>query len=149
MTIKECYEFAVKNEMTDMYVLILFLISEKKVLSFDDPKDKLMFYLQDKFKARMNVYINDYKKKLNIKYKPNVYEVKVEPKKFRWIYILAYNEQQATSYALSFFYKPIDICICDINLLMTKFNRKNEAFNLTAKRLRDQQNKIPAFLGGI
>src|SRR5699024_6842533 len=133
-----------------MYVLIMFLVYEKKVLSFADTKDKLLFYLQDKFKARMNEHIKQYKKKLNIKYKPNVYEIQVIKRHFGTIYILAIDEKQATSYAYSKLYNPIKTEVCDINMLMTKRNGRGEKFNITLKVLRDR-GKItpPAFLGGI
>ncbi|WP_205601739.1 hypothetical protein [Virgibacillus sp. Bac332] len=148
MTIKDYYEFAVRNEMTDLYVLIMFLVYEKKVLSFDDAKDKIMFYLQDKFKPRMNELITEYKNKLNINYKPCVFEVQVQSKAYQTVYILAVNEKQATSYCFSQMYKPIDMSICDPEQLMTKYNKKNEPINLTIKQLRDRASEIPSFLGG-
>lgn len=149
MTVKDYFEWANKNDYTDLQALIMFLVYEKKVLSFDDTKDKLMYYLQDKFKSRMDEHIKDYKKKLNIKYKPNVYEVLIEPKAYKTVYILAVNEKQATSFCFSQMFNPLDINICDLDLLMTKFNKKNEEVNLTVKQLRDQTKEIPSFLGGF
>lgn len=148
MTLKEYYEFAVRNEMIDLYVLIMFLVYEKKVLSFDDTKDKLLFYLQDKFRVKMNQHLAEYKDKLNIHYKPNVYEIQIEPKAFKTVYILANNEKQATSFCFTQMFKPIDITICDKDRLMTKYNQKNEPVNITIKQLRDQAKEIPSFLGG-
>lgn len=148
MTLKEYYELAVRNEFTDLYVLIMFLVYEKKALSFADTKDKLEYYLQDRFKKSMNQYLTEYKKKLNINYKPNVYEVQIEPKHYKTIYILAVNEKQATSFCFSQMYTPIDISVCDLDLNMTKYNRKNEEINITIRELRNQTKQIPSFLGG-
>jgi len=63
LNIKEYYTLAIENECVDLYALIMFLVYEKKVLSFDDTKEKLEYYLQDKFKSKMNKYIKEYKQK--------------------------------------------------------------------------------------
>lgn len=148
MTLKEYYELAVRNEFTDLYVLIMFLVYEKKALSFEDTKDKLEYYLQDRFRIAMNRYLTEYKEKLNINYKPSVFEIQIEPKGYKTVYVLAVNEKQATSFCFSQMYNPIDIKICDLDLNMTKFNQKNEEINVTIRELRDQTKQIPSLLGG-
>lgn len=149
MTIKECYEDAVRNEYVDLYTLILFLVLEKKILTFDDPADKLSFYYQDKFRTKMNDYLIQYKKKNSIKYHPCVYELNVNEKRYKTIYIVARDQQQATSYALSLRFKPVGVTTCDIELVMAKYITKNEKVHLTIKQLRDRQSQIPSFLGGF
>ena len=149
MNIKEYYTLAIENECVDVYALIMFLVYEKKVLSFDDTKEKLEYYLQDKFKSKINKHIKEYMEKMNIKYKPNVYEIQIEPKAFKTVYILASNEKQAKSFCFSQMFNPIDISVCDKDRIMTKFNKKDEPINITIKQLRDQEKKIPSFLGGF
>lgn len=76
MTIKELLKQSIENEYINLQALIMFLVLEKKVLSFDDEMKDLYFYTQDKFKDRMNPLISEYKKKLNLKPKERLYEVK-------------------------------------------------------------------------
>ena len=148
MVVKDYFDYAVRNDEVDMQALIMFLVYEKKVLSFDDTKDKLMFYLQDKFKDRMNMLLKEYKKKLNLNYKPKVFEIQIEPNYYKVIYVIATNEKQATSFCFSQMYKPISLTICRPDKLMTTWNKKNEEVNLTIKELRDQTREVPSFLGG-
>lgn len=132
--------------MTDLYVLIMYLVHERKVLSFDDSKDKIDYYMQDKYKVAMNQYLNEYKKKLQINYKPNVYELTTEDN--HTYYVVAYNENQARNHASRELINPNTITICDLDLLMTKYNHKGEEINLTIKQLRDN-SKVPNILGGF
>ncbi len=112
MTVEDYFKWAVDGEHTDLYTLILFLVYEKKALSFADTKDKLLYYMQDKYKKSMEKYLAEYKSKLNIHYKPNVYEVQVDHIAFEKVYILAVNEKQATSFCFSQMFKPLSLSIC-------------------------------------
>ncbi|MEN2765743.1 hypothetical protein [Ornithinibacillus xuwenensis] len=149
MTVKEYFEWAVKNGAVDLYTLIMFLVYEKKALSFADTKDKLLYYMQDKYKNAMSKYLTEYKIKLNIHYKPTVYEIATKNLSYSTIYVVAVNEKQATSFAFSQGYLPSDISICDEDTLMTKANKKAEEINIPLKDLRDQSEEIPSFLGGF
>lgn len=138
-----------ESESVDLYALILFLVYEKKVLSFEDTKDKLSYYMQDKYKKSMNRYLNEYKNRFLINYNPSVYEVSTKNHHtYQVVYIVAINEKQATSYAFSKFIIPSEISLCDLDRLMTKFNNKNEPINLTIRQLRDQAKEVPSILGG-
>lgn len=148
MTVKDYFEWAVKGDHIDLYALIMFLVYEKKVLSFDDAKDKLVYYMQDKYRKAMNDHLAKYKNKLHIHYNPNVYEITTKLTDYT-VYILAVSEKQATSYAISQGYLPSDISVCDSNRLMTHFNKKNEEINLTIKQLKEQAQEVPSFLGGF
>lgn len=137
-----------KGDHIDLYALIMFLVYEKKVLSFDDTKDKLLYYMQDKFKQAMNDHLAKYKATLQLNYNPNVYEITTKLTD-NTIYILAVNEKQATSFAFSQGYLPSDISVCDSDKLMTKYNQKNEEINLTIKQLKEQAQEVPSLLGGF
>jgi hypothetical protein len=148
LTVKDYFEWAVKGDHIDLYALIMFLVYEKKVLSFDDAKDKLVYYMQDKYQKAMNNHLAAYKNKLSIHYNPCVYEITTKLTD-NTIYILAVNEKQATSFAFSQGYLPSDISVCDSDKLMTRFNKKNEEINLTIKQLKEQAQEIPSLLGGF
>ena len=63
MTVKEHYLEALKHKYYSLQLLIEFLVYEKQVLTFSDNGDKLTYYLQDKFRAYINQYLAEYKKK--------------------------------------------------------------------------------------
>lgn len=62
--IRDWYLDAVDYNQEPLLLLLDFLIYEKKVLSFDDPEEKLHFYFQDKFRGKMNRHLAQYKAKL-------------------------------------------------------------------------------------
>jgi hypothetical protein len=63
MTVKESYLEAIQYQYYSLQLLIEFLVYEKKVLKFTDHEDKLKYFLQDRFAAKMNVYLADYELK--------------------------------------------------------------------------------------
>src|SRR5699024_12370791 len=72
----------------------MFLVLEKEVLTFNDDTSELDLYFQDKHNKRMNKELNDYKKMMNMSYKPSIYRVKMTDRVF---YIYAQNRVQAVS----------------------------------------------------
>lgn len=62
--IRDWYLDAVDYNQEPLLLLLDFLIYEKKVLSFDDPEEKLQFYLQERFRGKMNEHLAQYKTKL-------------------------------------------------------------------------------------
>lgn len=146
MQIKELFEQAIEQDSVDLQALIMFLTFEKQVVSMEDKLDALDIYLLAKHKDRMNKELKAYKKKMNMKYTPNVYKVTVN-KRYKAIYILAHSQTQAESFSRYMLYEPLEVSICDDDLLMTRYNRKNEGINIQIKDLKE--NKIPCFLGGF
>ena len=146
MTLKELLEKAGKSDFVDLQALIMFLVFEKEVLSLDDDSSELDLYFKEKHNHRMNLELIAYKRKLNMNYSPNVYGIKVNQKRYKTIYILAETQVQAEAFCRSLMYEPIETSICDDELLMTKFNRKNEEIHVRIKDLKN--GKIPRFLGG-
>lgn len=59
MNIKELYKESEGHE--SLKLLIRFLVKEKKVLRLEDDVSKLEYYLQPKFKNRMNEHLKQYK----------------------------------------------------------------------------------------
>ena len=70
----------------------MFLVFEKEVLSMSDDIKELDLYFLPKHKKRMNEEIESYKKKMNINYGLELYEITDETTKH---YISAYSEKQA------------------------------------------------------
>lgn len=66
MNIQEIYLIAKKENHYSLVILIEFLTLEKKVLKGTDHEDKLTYYLQDKFKNRMNEHLREYEVKRNV-----------------------------------------------------------------------------------
>ncbi|MDC2867525.1 hypothetical protein [Bacillus sp. BP-3] len=69
MTLFEMWKEAKSSDMPgafELWVLIDFLVLEKKVLTYEDNANKLDFYYQDRFRDSMNAHINDYMKRNGI-----------------------------------------------------------------------------------
>lgn len=62
MTVREWYAEALKYNEASLILLIEFLVFEKKVLQLTDDQEKLTYFMQDKFKAKMNEHLQNYKR---------------------------------------------------------------------------------------
>ncbi|AEH46760.1 hypothetical protein Geoth_0762 [Parageobacillus thermoglucosidasius C56-YS93] len=65
MTIQELYEEAIKDNHYSLWLLINFLMFEKRVIKPTDDASVLDYYLQERFKNKMNAYLLEYERKLN------------------------------------------------------------------------------------
>lgn len=63
MTVQEHYNEAVKYGYYSLVLLIDYLVLERKVLKMNDNEDKLTYYLQDRFKVKLNEYLAAYERK--------------------------------------------------------------------------------------
>lgn len=63
MKVKELYRDAMDDEQQTLLLVLDYLIKERQVLSLDDDKSKLDYYLQDRFKDKMNEYLKEYKER--------------------------------------------------------------------------------------
>lgn len=66
MTLLEMYEEAKKENVVSAWVLIEFLVFEKKSLTFMDDVSKLDYYYDTRFRDKMNEYLNEYMKQRGI-----------------------------------------------------------------------------------
>lgn len=57
MTIRDWYEANIRHNYYSLILLIEFLVYEKKTVRAQDSEEALNFYLQEKFKDRMNAYL--------------------------------------------------------------------------------------------
>lgn len=130
--------FKKSSDYVDLQALIMLLVFEKKVLSMDDDAKELNLYFLPKHKERMNKELRKYKKKLNMKYKPYVFEVKHGD---RTTYIYANDEGQARYLAHRNLIKVDEIRTCDLDELVHT-NGMNTTFRVLTK------NKKPQILGG-
>lgn len=92
MTIKELFEAALENKDENLQALIMFVVLEKRVHSWDDDISVLNVYFLPKHNKRMTKLINEYKKKMNLKSSPSHYEVNGS------IYVYADDETQARAF---------------------------------------------------
>ena len=61
MTIEDMYKEG--EEFPSLLLLIEYLVHERKVLRMTDEAEKLNHYLQPKFRAKMNEYLDEYRRK--------------------------------------------------------------------------------------
>lgn len=92
MTIKEVFEYALKNKDENLQALIMFVVLEKKVHDWNDDKSVLDVYFLPKHRERMTKLINEYKKKMNLKSSPSHYQVNGS------VYVYADDETQARAF---------------------------------------------------
>lgn len=90
VTIKELFENS--QESTDLQALIMMLVFEKQVVNMEDDVSKLRVFFLDKHNTRMNEELKKYKQKMNISYKPCVFEAESDD---RNIFIHAHSLTQA------------------------------------------------------
>jgi hypothetical protein len=61
MMVGEYYEGALMDGQDSLILVIEFLVFEKKVLQMEDTGDRLSYFLQDRFKNKMNEQLKAYK----------------------------------------------------------------------------------------
>lgn len=66
MTLLEMYTEAKKENVVSAWMLIEFLVFEKKALTFMDDVSKLDHYYEPRFRNKMNEYLNEYMKQRGI-----------------------------------------------------------------------------------
>ena len=65
MTVEEYYAAAKKDNHQSLALLIEYLVYERKALKMEDDPKMLSFYLQEKFKVKMNEYLSQYQEERN------------------------------------------------------------------------------------
>ncbi|ENQ3110451.1 hypothetical protein CN504_24475 [Bacillus anthracis] len=66
MTILELYTEAKKDGVVSVWLLIEYLVFERKVLTFEDRVNGLDYYFEFRFRHSMNQYLKKYMRKRNI-----------------------------------------------------------------------------------
>ncbi|MBT2166900.1 MULTISPECIES: hypothetical protein [Bacillus] len=69
MTVRDWYREALQHNYYSLILLIEFLVYEKKTIRLQDPEQALNFYLQERFKEKMNAYLLAYEQQIKNKYK--------------------------------------------------------------------------------
>ena len=67
MTLLEMYTEAKKENVVSAWMLIEFLVFEKKALTFMDDVSKLDYYYEPRFRNKMNEYLNQYMKQRGVR----------------------------------------------------------------------------------
>lgn len=140
MRVSELFDYANKNDFTDLQALIMFLAFEKKVLNMDDDTSELDLYFLEKHSSRMNKELHSYKKKMNMGYKPDVYMVKTEK---GTIYVYAHSEVEAKTVVNKRLMKVSEVKVCYMDDLMN-LNGRNMTFRTIV-----QDKNAPEILGGF
>ena len=58
MTIRELYAAAIEQKEESLILLLDFLLFAKKAIKFDDDVERIDYYLQDRFRVKMNEYLS-------------------------------------------------------------------------------------------
>lgn len=138
MKLKDVFEQAIEFEYIDLQALIMFLVFEKEVLSMEDDAKELDLYFLEKHNQRMNKELHAYKKKMNMKYSPSVFEIKNQQYTG---YIYAHSIAQAKYIAHRHLIKVDEIKEVDLDKFVTSENKQMTLRNLI-------KNKEPGILGG-
>ncbi|MCC2931628.1 hypothetical protein ABE197_04650 [Bacillus subtilis] len=64
MTVREWYQAALQYNYYSLILLIEFLVYEKKTIQLEDSEQALNFYMQERFKTKMNTCLLEYQTKL-------------------------------------------------------------------------------------
>ncbi|AOL27392.1 hypothetical protein NRS6186_09330 [Bacillus subtilis] len=64
MKVRDWYREALRHNYYSLILLIEFLVYEKKTINLQDPEQALNFYLQERFKDKMNAYLLAYEQRV-------------------------------------------------------------------------------------
>src|SRR5690625_278940 len=106
MTIGELYELAIEYDQIDLQALIMFLVFEKQVHTTDEDKSVLDLYFLERHHERMTQELTEYKKKMNMTYPPDVFEVETT---VGTLLIYANDMQQTRGFAIHNGYEVTDV----------------------------------------
>lgn len=62
MTVRDLYMEAIIGKHYSLQLVIDYLVNERKVLEMTDPQEKLTYYLQEKFRKKMDEYLVEFEK---------------------------------------------------------------------------------------
>jgi hypothetical protein len=60
MTVMDMYTEAKKDGITSTWLLIEYLVFERKAITFADEMDKLTYFFEERFRNKMNEYLVEY-----------------------------------------------------------------------------------------
>lgn len=146
MTVEETLEWAIDHDKQDLQTLIMFLVYEKKTLSLSDNSDKIDFYTQEKFHNKMNDHLNDYKQKLKITYKSNVFSIVTQTET---LYTIAHSENEAKYTVGKQGYEVESIEPLSDDFEMVWLDEKGRETYTTIKQIKKQTMQVPKILGGF
>lgn len=117
----------------------MFLVFEKQVVDMEDDESALDLFFKPNNRERMRRELIAYKKKMNISYKPRVFECKVET---GTMYVYAYTKLQAKNELQKKMYKVESIRTCDLDELIHDRGTDKSLRTIT------EGKKVPLILGG-
>lgn len=65
MTVDDIYSEAVNQKTKSIILLIEYLVTERKVIRFDDDVSKLDYFMQEKYRRKMLEYLSMYEEQKN------------------------------------------------------------------------------------
>lgn len=140
--IKDLYMAAILNNHQSLIMLIDFLMNEKKVLTLEDDSSKLEHYLQDKYKNKMNEFLEEYnlaKKFVAVASEMNVFQIRYSNTFF---YVAAETMEQAENY-----FKEEYGNLHEIRVELPDLEVEGKDELLTLRHLIMQTKSFPAILG--
>lgn len=131
MDISDLFQYSMEHDFVDLQTLIMFLVFEKEVLKMTDKQEELKLYFMEKHNHRMNKELHAYKQKMNISYGKTVFKM---IKGHKFVYISAYNFDQAKFIAerINFEYERIKVCEMDLDM---DYDGKNTNLNTIIKEV--------------
>jgi hypothetical protein len=148
MNIRELYASAIDQKEDSLLLLLDFLLHAKKAVKFNDDVKVLEHYYQDRFRVKMNEYLNAHNEKTHIvKLEQPIEVFNIRSDKGRY-FIAAYTRK----HALMFFYnriggevysihaEPLELPVYEQSM---KEETKEKRWNMVLKHVKN----IPAVLG--
>ncbi|WP_394139590.1 hypothetical protein [Cytobacillus oceanisediminis] len=131
----------VKNHHS-LILLIEYLTNVKKVLKMEDETEKLDFYLQDKFKNKMNEYLEEYNQAVQVVKTSN--ELNIFQIRFfdTFFYVAAYTKEQAKKFFEAEFGE-----VHEIRIELPELEVESEEGLHTLRQLTMKKKSFPAILG--
>ena len=148
MTIRELYAAAIEQKEESLILLLDFLLFAKKAIKFDDDVERIDYYLQDRFRVKMNEYLSAHNELRRIfKAKEYVEVFNIKSNKGRY-FIAAQTKEQA----LVLFQKAIGGEVYSIHaepLELGVFEQifREEPKEKTWHKVLTKVKKIPSIIG--
>ncbi|UYL94220.1 hypothetical protein PT91_gp44 [Geobacillus phage vB_GthS_PT9.1] len=148
MTIRELYTAAIEQKEESLILLLDFLLFAKKAVKLDDDAERVDYYLQDRFRVKMNEYLsshNELKQIVKPKEPREVFNIKSDKGRF---FIVARTKEEA----LEFYNKRFGGTVYFIHtepleLRVYEFSTEEETKEKTWHDLLSKVKKIPSLLG--
>ncbi|UYL93798.1 hypothetical protein NIIg97_gp49 [Geobacillus phage vB_GthS_NIIg9.7] len=148
MTIRELYTAAIEQKEESLILLLDFLLFAKKAVKLDDDAERVDYYLQDRFRVKMNEYLsshNELKQIIKPKEPREVFNIKSDKGRF---YIVARTKEEALEFYNKRFGGTVYFIHAEpLELRVYEFSDEEETKEKTWHDLLSKVKKVPSLLG--